>query len=152
MNLPEITNYNNHLQLMKEAIDKTSGPVIEMGSGESTKWLRQYCKDRDFQSYESNREWADKTGAKWVKDWNSIYWEIVSQRPSVILIDHAPGERRYIDAILYCNASEYVVIHDTEPAAQHGYKTLEMLAAFKYHRHLTSNGAWATICSNYNKL
>ncbi|MFK5282246.1 hypothetical protein ACI3PL_22060, partial [Lacticaseibacillus paracasei] len=53
-------------------------------------------------------------------------WEEVSLiNPSVILIDHSPGERRYKDVIKFANINGILVLHDTQPpptAADYKYE------------------------------
>jgi len=152
-------NWNNHITLLYEALEATKdfdrNGVVELGSGQgSTPYLRNYCikNNRDFRSFDFHKDWAEQMDSEHVTDWNDIYWEIAAMRPAVILIDHSPGERRWIDAVMYSMIADFVVIHDTEPPASAGYKTYESLANFKYKRNLVSDGAWATICSNYHRL
>lgn len=160
-----VGNWSNHRYLLWDALEKTSGDVIEMGCGDgSTPFLRQYCKDtgRKLYSYEGNQEWYNRMrqyeddtykiillkGA----DVNGQIWDHVAAshlNPSVVLIDHAPGERRKIDVKLFLSKAQIIVMHDTEPAADHGYQMRQFKPQFKYWRDHTSEGAWASIASNF---
>lgn len=154
-----VQNWNNHLYLLWPALEATTGEVVEMGMGHgSTQQLHDYCLDRGRQlfSYESDPEWADKFmhlvdgGAhslKVLRDWDEVH--AAHPSPDVILIDHAPGERRKFDIALFANSAKIIVVHDTEPAADHGYKMRAELEKFKYRNDFVSAGAWSTSVSNF---
>lgn len=148
--LEGINNDVNHRVLLYEAIRLTTGLVAEFGSGHgSTPYLRKHCKDiaRDFISFENNEEWANATGATLIDDWDKI-----NIAPDVLFIDHAPGERRKEDIKKYANIAKIIVIHDTEPAADYGYQMRQHFDSFKYWVELETNGAWATMVSNFIDL
>lgn len=104
----------SHLRALMECLVTTTGPVLEVGAGEwSTPILRAYClaEGRHFESLESDAEWAARFGS--IHDPNherlrtdaKLNWDVV-------LIDHAPAERRAPDALLFLSTARYVVIHD----------------------------------------
>lgn len=153
-----VSNWNNHLYLLWDALEKTSGEVVEMGCGRgSTPFLREYCKDKNrmLYSYESDFEWHRKFESMndaihkviRVTDWDVVATSHKS--PSVVLIDHAPGERRKIDLERFMNKAHILVMHDTEPAADHGYQMRQFKKQFRWWRDHESPGAWASIASNY---
>jgi hypothetical protein len=154
--LEGVNNDTDHRILLWEAmrLAPNGGNVIEFGSGHgSTPFLRDHCKvaGRDFESYEHNPEWADKTGATLVPntDWESL--NISSA--SVLFIDHAPGERRQLDIVKYANTAQIIVVHDTETGqADAGYKCRQHFKNFKYCVEVKTNGAWATMLSNFIDL
>lgn len=147
-------NWNNHLPLLLLGLALTGdGPVLELGSGEgSTPLLRKDCEaiGREFQSYDNNYEWCQKTGAYYVNDWDTIIISKSHQLFGLIFIDHAPGERRYEDAILLANAADILVIHDTEEGGAGDYKFEKIWHLFKYRLNYnkTGGGAGATMVSN----
>lgn len=155
--LKDVQNWDNHRHLLWDALNATTGDVVEMGMGQgSTPFLHQYCKDsgRKLFSYDSSLEWANKF-AHYSSDSHIIAqvsdWDIVSEThpsPAVVLIDHAPGERRYIDVQRFANTAKVLVIHDSEPAAT-GYMMDKIWGLFKHRRDHTSPGAWATAVSNF---
>jgi hypothetical protein len=151
--LKDIQNWNNHRPLIYWALQETKGltePILEMGCGEgSTPYLIEFCKKnkRQLISYDYDKEWADKYNAIHVTDWDSINHEYYS----VILIDHSPGERRYIDIEKLKDKCEYMIIHDSEPAA-YGYMLDKIWHLFPYRRNLITDGAWATIVSIKNEI
>lgn len=156
--LKDVSNWDNHRYLLWDALEMTSGEVVEMGCGPgSTPFLREYCKDKNRMlfSYENDFEWFKKFQSMedaihkviHVTDWDDVVKRHLS--PSVVLIDHAPGERRKIDIGLFMNKAHILVMHDTEQAADHGYQMRQFIPYFKYWRDQKSPGAWASIASNY---
>lgn len=153
--LKDVQNWNNHLYLMWQALYNVSGMVVEFGVGHgSTKQLHDYCEGRrELRSYENNKDWLDKfkhfesEGHKLflVTDWDDVKLDSIG----VLLIDHAPGERRKFDIAKYANAAQIIVCHDTEPAADHGYQMRNELKKFKYAVEYESPGAWASMVSNF---
>lgn len=151
--LENVQNWDNHRPLLWWALKQTKGqtePVLEMGCGEgSTPYLKSYLKTdkRKLISYDYSQEWADKYNAIHVTDWDAIEHE----NYSVILIDHSPGERRYLDVIKLANKCDYMIIHDSEPEAT-GYMMDKVWHLFPYRRNLKTSGAWATIVSTKHEI
>jgi hypothetical protein len=147
--LENVKNWDNHrplLWLSLEATKTSEKPVLEMGCGEgSTPYLKEYCEknNRTLISYDFNKEWADKYNAIHVEDWDAIQHYYYS----VILIDHSPGERRYIDIENLKDKAKIIVIHDSEPEAT-GYMLDKVWHLFKYRCDVKTDGAWATAVSN----
>jgi hypothetical protein len=154
--LKDISNQNNHRHLLWDALEKTDGSVIEMGMGHgSTPYLSEYCKakGRPLFSYETNLQWlkkfknleCDLHSMRIVDDWDYVF--ATHPNPSVVLIDHAPGERRKFDIQNFMDRAVFIVAHDTEPAADHGYKMRQYIKKFKYYKDYKTEGAWASIMS-----
>jgi hypothetical protein len=147
----------NHRIGLWGALILTEGKVVEFGSGfGSTPFLRKYCEDegREFESYDSNKAWAEKTGATLVSD-----WEALNITADVLFLDHAPGERRKFDLMKYKDIAKVIVIHDTEPKGAGDYRVRELFPMFKYKQEIksidhekTQAGCWATILSNHIDL
>jgi hypothetical protein len=151
--LQKIENWCNHRPLLWWALEQTNNsnlPILEMGCGDgSTPHLIEYCKKnkRKLISYDYNKEWAEKYNAVHISDWDSINHELYS----VILIDHSPGERRHIDIIKLADKCDYMIIHDSEPAAT-GYMLDKVWHLFPYRKNLVTDGAWATIVSTKHEI
>ncbi len=139
-------NNDNHRVLLWKALEATKGDVVEFGAGwGSTEYLRDYCKikERDFTSFDNGLEWAKLHNSTYVKDWNSIHaWG------SVLLLDHAPGERRGEDMFRFKNEFEIIVVHDSEPIGAGNYGYEKYWGEFKYRADVKTIGAWATAVSN----
>lgn len=165
----QFTPTNNDLSyypLLFKALEETKGEVIEMGTGHgSTPLLHEYCtnKKRILHSYETEKDWISKfehmtsplhTFTLLCRDcWDSC--SNMHFSPSVVFIDHAPGERRQRDLILFKDTAEIIVIHDTEPKGAGDYRVRQHFDKFKYVVEVMSNwhdpreaGAWATALSN----
>lgn len=145
-------NWGSHQPLLWEALETTKHlglPVLELGCGDnSTPMLKQYCKDNKLKlfSYDSKKDWADKFGAIYVDDWDSkAFWH---QDFGIALVDMAPGEYRKI-ALSKLHHVRIVISHDTEPAAEHGYKMRPELKKYKYLKDFETNGAWGTAVSDF---
>jgi hypothetical protein len=151
-------NWNNHLPLIILGLQlsrrgATGFDVIELGSGEgSTPLLRQYCTDQQltFQSFDNNKEWCEKTGAQYIDNWDLLIDEASTRHHGLIFIDHAPGERRHLDAIAVANAADVLVLHDTEEGGAGNYMWEKAWPHFKYRLNYnrTGGGAGATLVSN----
>lgn len=145
--LKDVANWSNHRNLLYPALEATTGIVVEFGCGEgSTPYLREYCsyRNREFFSFESDPKWAEKQDSIHVPSWDNVSLEEVD----VLLIDHAPGERRCVDIEKYANIAKIIVIHDSEPEAT-GYMLNKIWHLFKHRIDFKSNGAWATAVSNF---
>lgn len=151
------SNYDSHRPLLWAALEATNGLVMELGCGYgSTPFLSQYCKinKRTFISLENNGYWYDKLKdefqeIRFLTNWNDAFDKCYGAAPSVLFIDHAPGERRKIDIALHANHAKIIVAHDTEPAADHGYQMRAELKKFKYMIDYETDGAWASAVSNF---
>lgn len=152
------SNYDSHRPLLWAALEATKGLVVEMGIGYgSTPFLSEYCEERNRKllSYENNKEWFDKFDGFFrheivlINNWDNVDVLIGLLKPSVLFIDHAPGERRKIDIQKNADYAEVIICHDTEPAADHGYKMRAELKKFKYLIDYETDGAWATAVSNF---
>lgn len=145
------SNWHSHRPLLWEALEATKHlklPVLELGCGDgSTPYLQSYCKDNELEllSYDYNQEWAQKFGAIHVTNWDNIPWR---KEYGVVLVDESPGEHRK-ESLKRLHHAKVIVVHDTEPAADHGYKMRSELKKFKYLIDYQTDGAWASAVSNF---
>lgn len=169
--LETVTDWNNHLPLLWLALEATEGPVIEMGCGDgSTRQLHEYCKDagRMLYSFDTDEDWLNKFRSECESETHKFHriinnWEIAQQicpHPSVILIDHAPGERRIVDVKNYSDkVNGIIVMHDTQPqptAADYGYERIwnyfvyrvDLQVSMNYECDPPHNKTWASAVSN----
>lgn len=148
--LNDVAGWNNHLCLLWLALEETKSsphPVIEFGSGQgSTKYLRQYCREsnRDFISYDNNREWADQMDSHLITNWSTAD---IYKRSSVILVDCAPGEIRHEIMAIMKDRADIVIIHDSEPEAI-GYMLDKVWPLYRSRINLTGSKTWASAVSN----
>ena len=159
-------NWSNHRPLLALALRLSSIPIVlEYGVGDgSTLQLRELCGKigTTLISFDSNNEWLSRFNKdvpehhrmKFVGDnWDSVYDTLPKSPRSigVAFIDHAPGERRIEDVRRVKELAELVVVHDTEPEAP-GYRMPEVLPTFKHRADVKTNGAWASLVSDYVDL
>lgn len=146
-------NWDNHRCLLLLGLSLVEGAVLEMGCGDgSTPYLRSYCKaaDRTFHTFDNNKEWAEKTGAQYIDNWDLVIEETLTIHHGLIFIDHAPGERRCLDTIALANAADILVLHDTEEGGAGNYMWEKAWPHFRYRLNYnrTGGGAGATMVSN----
>lgn len=156
----DVTYWNSYLPLLWEALEHTSGDVIELGMGEgSTEKLHEYCriKRRKLFSYESDLWWYRKF-EQYRTEWHDIEyvgdnWTPMIERHrgpvGVLFSDEAPGEMRKFNVSMFCNTAQVVVVHDSEPGSDHGYKFSLVRPLFKYSLDFDFTGANATAFSNF---
>lgn len=142
-----------HWPHLAEAVRRTTGPVLELGSGDSsTKRLHDLLEGtgRRLVTVESRQIWADKfTHLK--TDWHTIE---VCEDPAtsprldeewgVVFVDHAPGETRTVAIDRARDLAEYVVVHDTEELS---YGVEPLLDTFKYRKDFRRARPWTTVAS-----
>jgi|SRR6478736_1063893 len=158
-------NWDSYKPLLWEALERTAGDIIEMGTGKgSTALLHEYSSEtgRKLWSYEADYDWWKTaliheslnhkviwTGSE-PNEWNIVYLHHGNRvrNIGVVFIDHAPGERRKVDINILRDV-DIIVAHDTEPSADHGYQMRDEIKKFKYWRDFETPGAWASIMSNF---
>ncbi len=152
--LDGLEGQNNHRVLLWEGLKLMTGEtIIEMGSGEgSTPYFQKMAGvlHKIFISYENNADWAKKTGANFINNWDEIF---VPEK-CFLFIDHAPGERRKKDIVKYKDLAEIIVIHDTQIEADHGYQMRQHFNLFKWGVEMNTpgGGAGSVMVSNHIDL
>ncbi len=136
------SDWDSHKGLLYLSLEKTEGTVVELGSGfGSSPFLQDYCRDknRDFITYETNKDWADKTGSVYT---DNYFKELGSV--GLIFIDCSPGEIRKDLVEFYRNVADVILLHDTETGARSIYGITEVLKSFKYRLDFCPDGSPAT--------
>lgn len=111
----QAADWCSHLALLYLSLCLTKGPVLELGSGEySTKKLRLYCLDhnRQFNTYDGNWEWAQKTGSEYVADWD--WHDLWTKHYGIAFVDHAPAPIRWRSIKLLFDKADVIVVHDSQ--------------------------------------
>lgn len=122
-------DYSSHLPLLWLAISKCNYyRVVEFGCGHgSTNIIKKYCLA--FDSVENDKEWANKfPGTIHIEN----YCDYNAMPVNVLFIDSKPGEKRKELIEKFKNDAQVIVVHDTEPSAEHVYGMKEILSTFKY--------------------
>lgn len=152
----------SYYPLLYLALEETQlGDVIEMGTGHgSTLLLHDYCGGnyRHLYSYDEKQIWLDKFlhlksdrhTLRLVHDWDIVKETHLKEGfPTVVFIDHAPGERRKEDIVHFKDINGILVIHDTEPTGAGDYQMRQHWPKFKYIVEVKTDGAWASALSNH---
>lgn len=149
-------SWTTHMGVLVKVLLASDGDVVEMGTGPaSTPLLHWVCKDmnRRLISYENNTEfynYARQYRSRlhriiFVKDWDEV--DAKTHR-SVVFIDHAPSERRQVDAIRFKNSADYIIIHDTQAESVYA----NVWQHFKYIYTWRQCRPWVSIVSNFKDL
>lgn len=143
---------NSYAPLLYRALCDTTGPIVECGMGNFSTYLLHET-GRHVISYDTNYGWYRLFNVKSKNlippnEWLTVVRSLKAQ-VSVFFIDQAPGEsREKCIAELSTGFVGVVVAHDTEPAADNGYKMRQHFSKFKYVVEVRTNNAWATALSN----
>lgn len=149
-----------HIPMLIKVFDLTEGDVLELGLGYfSTTLLRWLCQmaGRTLYSYETSNFWHQKAIARPVpfhKVFKINNWDEaeIERHWSMVLVDQAPDERRWVDIKRLANLAEYIVIHDSNltDVKHYGYEKIWPL--FKYRYDYTKLNPNTTVVSNFHDL
>jgi len=146
-----LDDFDSHREALYLALQNTEGKVVELGSGfGSTPLLQDYCRDknRDFITYETNKEWAEKTGSVYTDTYFKELGEI-----DLLFVDCAPAEIRKELIEFYKDKATVIITHDTESGAIYVYHMEGVLNSFKYRLNYKPKGnPETTIVSNNIKV
>lgn len=126
-----------HLPVLRHLVGITTGPVLEMGMGDSsTPILHDLCRDRLLVSLDNNSKWVEKYASfrsashriKSEPNWDDTSY-LLDVLWDVVLIDHAPVERRVVDIKRLMHNTKFMIVHDTE-CPIYGYEPV--LSQFRY--------------------
>lgn len=150
-----------HIPMLVKTFELTKGDVLELGTGFfSTTLLRWLCQmaRRKLYSYESNNFWYQKIPGKPVPfhkiikvrhDWSDAK---IERHWGMVLVDHWPNERRWVEIKRLANWAEYIVIHDSNLSyiKKYGYERIWDL--FKYRYDYTKLNPNTAVVSNFHNL
>lgn len=145
-------DWNSHRPALWLALQNTTGPITEFGCGYgSTPLLQKYCQknNRQFFSYETNKEWAQKFDNIRLID-NYDWLKVVT---GLLFVDLAPGELRKEVIAKHVNNADVIVIHDSEISSSYVYNLEPTLCTFNYRIDYCPSGKPHTsIVSNFINL
>lgn len=149
--------YGNHIPVLVKVLPKTSGNVLEMGTGlYSTPLLHWMCvpNNRYLVSMERKPRFFDM-----VKQYEHEFHQIVLvenwenadiEKPwDVVFVDHEPGGRRKEDIKRLANWVNYLIIHDSDWRGDKIYHYKEIFPLFKYRWNFTFSRPWTSVLSNF---
>jgi len=156
----EIASY---MPILMKIVNMTNGPILELGAGLfSTPYLHWACYDkkRKLVSYEGKSRYFEMV-QQYDCDYHKIYqvgnngWDgidIDTEHWSVVLVDHAPLDRRKKEAIRLSNIADYIVLHDSDEEHDESYKYSEIYPLFKYRYDTVGLFSRTTVISNLKDL
>jgi hypothetical protein len=145
-----------HQGLLIKTLLRSKGPVCEVGCGPfSTPLLHWVCKamGRKLQTYENDKYYYDifwkfrsrDHSIRFVENWDTMLFNGRWGRWGVVFIDHAPTDRRAIDAINFADKADFVVMHDSD-ATDINFDTV--WPHYKYRLDWDVARPWSTVLSN----
>jgi len=146
------------MPLLQQALNGVAGDVLELGAGDgSTEWLHKRCKGlRNLLTLDNDVKWIDRFKhlespthqLLCVADWATAP---IDREWGIVLVDHAPGERRIVEIARLAKLARVMIIHDTETVGAGDYKFESIWRLFEYIKHDTQNadGAQASVVSNF---
>ena len=150
--------YGTHLPCLIKAFSKTTGDILELGTGIfSTPYLHYACMlaNRKLVSYENYENWF-----KFLMKYNyenenhelhfvEQYKDAPIERPwDIVLIDQTPDSSRTEEIRRLKDLAKYIVIHDSNPSNDRVTHYSEIYPLFKYRNDWNGDNNSATVLSN----
>lgn len=160
-------SYATHLGALIACINKTSGDVLELGTGIfSTPYLHYACTigKRNLLSLDGDKAWirnyAESDFAhylyrneyhklEYVPDWDKAP---IEKEWDVVLVDQTPDEARKESVKKLANLAKYIIIHDSNERHEKNYHYSEIYPLFKYRRTWSKDDRFADVLSNFVPL
>ena len=158
--MKKAAHFCSHLPVLYHALERTSGDVLELGTGLfSTPFLHYHCvpRGRTLISVDNNAKWLEISRSFEHPQHQLILtndWHLPElERPfDVVFIDHAPPEQRKVDLLKYANLAKFIVIHDTNGRQDRHYHLREVWSQFRNVYHYGKFFPQTTIVSNFEKI
>ena len=133
-------HFSSHLPALIHTLAKTTGDVLELGTGLfSTPFLHYLCvpKKRLLVSVYNNQKYYESVLCFEHEYHKIIYtedWAIpdLVRQWSVVFIDHGPPEQRRVDLLRFADLATYIVVHDTNGRQDTHYHFSTAWQDFKY--------------------
>ncbi len=151
--------YGTHAPVLRAAISRTTGPILECGMGNySSRLIAYLAGQRPILSVDETKDWMARfadlstpthrllmcpfSSTNW-PDWNMVPYH--AARWSVALVDQHPASGRLVSIAALENNCEFIIAHDTE-ATTYYYEPL--FRGFKYRYDYKGHTPWTTVVSN----
>ena len=148
--------YGSHLGCLIQAFGKTTGDILEMGTGVfSTPYLHYACmlSKRNLVSYENYQEWFDFVKT-YENDYHKVnfvekYADAKIDRPwDIALIDQTPDFSRSEEIVRLKDLAKYIIIHDSNPSNYKVNHYDKIYPLFKYKTDWNGDRNRTTVLSN----
>jgi hypothetical protein len=157
------TRYATHLPCLIKAMEKTKGPVLELGMGVfSTSYLHYQCilSKRKLVSYDNFKEWYNFFATRY--GYQDKYHELIfvedykdakiEKKWDVVLVDQSPDFSRIETIKRLANRAKYIVIHDSGAKFDRQYHYNTIYPLFKYKTVWDKDTNTSTVLSNFVDL
>jgi len=151
-------NYGTHLPALIKAMEKTTGNVLELGTGLfSTPYLHYKCilDNRKLVSYENFKSWYDILihygyqhplhEINFVEKYEDAP---IEKEWDVVLIDQTPDSSRCETIQRLAGTTKYIIIHDSNGRNEKTYHYSTIYPLFKYRTIWDKDKNHATVLSN----
>lgn len=155
-------NYGTHLPALIKAMEKTTGDVLELGTGLfSTPYLHYKCilDNRKLVSYENVKSWYDILIHYGYPHKNheinfvEKYEDAPIEKPfDLVLIDQTPDSSRCETIQRLAGTAKYIIIHDSNGNKEKTYHYSTIYPLFKYRSIWDRDKNHATVLSNLVNL
>ena len=150
--------FATHLPVLLACLERTSGPVLELGSGWfSTPLLAAFAQDRLVRTIETNPEWFGRIAGigthqpvtrhrhqfVFVSDYDDA--PVTDQDWDLVVLDHEPPPRRGVDALRLRGRCRLMLGHDAEHP---DYRYAAAFDTFRYRFTETRRLPWTTVVSD----
>jgi hypothetical protein len=157
-----VNPFATHIPLLLACLQRTSGPVLELGCGWfSTPLLSAFATDRLVRTVETDRQWHAEISKictlqpctrhrhqiVFVPDYDEAPLE--DQQWAIVLLDHEPPSRRGVDALRLRNRCQLMIGHDSQHP-DYGYAPV--FDTFRYRFTHSSLFPWTTVVSDTDPL
>lgn len=136
--------YGSHLPMLIKALSITNGDVLELGTGVfSTPILHYMCvpNKRMLYSYDNDPYYLNIFSKQDISEFHKFVlvedWDKADiDRPwDVVLVDHAPGERRVVEIKRLAKLAKFIIVHDSgwKDERHYHYKENKIRESFLYY-------------------
>jgi hypothetical protein len=149
----------SYMPAMMAAIERTEGPILELGCGIGTFFLHWACLDkgRELHSYDDLLRWynfvkrckTDNHSVTLIENWDDVPME---QPWAVALVDHCMAVDRVPSIRRLADWAQAIVLHDTKGRHDKKYHYSTIWPLFKYTKHYPHVYPGAAIISNFRDV
>ena len=165
---PYSGSYFTHLGALIACVNKTSGDILELGTGlGSTPYLHYAAtiSKRHLLSLENDPGWlrmfkaSDFMHFLYQNDYHKLHYVdnyensvLIDKEWDVVLVDQTPDGSRKETVKKLANKAKYIIIHDSNERHEKNYHYSEIYPLFKYRRIWDKDDRFATVLSNFIEL